>query len=165
MTAPSSVARSGAVVYQRILVPTFMGLYITLSLIQTADEMGGRRVLWFPLKPVKREGALVRTWRILRRRGWVWKGLSASMSEMNNSESCSSGTYYFCCHSLALISQHEMRTFNGMKNCVSERLSNLPKVTQPWRDHLLGGGEWKVNWDLEDGRKDFRRFIRNALCS
>lgn len=37
-----------------------------------------------------------------------------------------------------------------MQNGDSERLGNVPKVTQPWSSHLLGGGEWKANRDLED---------------
>lgn len=52
-----------------------------------------------------------------------------------------------------------------MQNGDSERLSNVPKVTQPWSSHLLGGGEWKANWDLEDGEEISQKFMGNALWS
>ena len=48
-----------------------------------------------------------------------------------------------------------MRTFSGMQNAHSERLSNLPKVTQPRSSHLLAGGECKAYWNLEEWGKDF----------
>lgn len=41
----------------------------------------------------------------------------------------------------------------------------MPEVTQPWSSHLLGGGEWKANGDLEDGEEISQQFMGNALWS
>lgn len=87
------------------------------------------------------------------------------ISEINNSLIYQALFIYkvLCCHPLVLVSCHKMRTFNGVQNGDSERLSNVPKVTQPWSGQLLGGGEWKANWGPEDGEKISQQFTGNAL--